>query len=99
MSFGSLSGPAVEALNAGCLQAGCLQSTGEGGVSSHHEKGGDLVWQVGTGYFGCREADGRFSLTRLGRRWSGSPDSRHRDQAESGSEAGRRRTPAEGEDE
>ena len=65
MSFGSLSGPAVEALNAGCRQAGCLQSTGEGGVSSHHEKGGDLVWQIGTGYFGCREADGRFSLTRL----------------------------------
>ena len=65
MSFGSLSGPAVEALNRGSQIAGCLQSTGEGGVSSHHLKGGDLVWQVGTGYFGCREPDGRFSLTRL----------------------------------
>ena len=65
MSFGSLSGPAVEALNRGCQIAGCLQSTGEGGVSSHHLKGGDLVWQVGTGYFGCREPDGRFSLARL----------------------------------
>ena len=65
MSFGSLSGPAVEALNRGSQIAGCLQSTGEGGVSSHHLKGGDLVWQVGTGYFGCREADGRFSLTQL----------------------------------
>jgi glutamate synthase (ferredoxin) len=65
MSFGSLSGPAVEALNRGCQIAGCLQSTGEGGVSSHHLKGGELVWQVGTGYFGCRELDGRFSLTKL----------------------------------
>jgi glutamate synthase (ferredoxin) len=65
MSFGSLSGPAVEALNRGCKTAGCLQSTGEGGVSSHHLKGGDLVWQVGTGYFGCREPDGRFSMARL----------------------------------
>ena len=65
MSFGSLSGPAVEALNGGSQIAGCLQSTGEGGVSSHHLKGGDLVWQVGTGYFGCREPDGRFSMARL----------------------------------
>jgi glutamate synthase domain-containing protein 2 len=65
MSFGSLSGPAVEALNRGCQQAGCLQSTGEGGVSPYHLKGGDLVWQVGTGYFGCREIDGRFSMARL----------------------------------
>jgi len=65
MSFGSLSGPAVEALNRGSQIAGCLQSTGEGGVSSHHLKGGDLVWQVGTGYFGCREPDGRFSMARL----------------------------------
>ena len=65
MSFGSLSGPAVEALNRGAEIAGCLQSTGEGGVSSHHLKGGDLVWQIGTGYFGCREPDGRFSMARL----------------------------------
>ena len=65
MSFGSLSGPAVEALNGGSQIAGCLQSTGEGGVSSHHLKGGDLVWQVGTGYFGCREPDGRFNMAKL----------------------------------
>ncbi len=65
MSFGSLSGPAVEALNRGCQIAGCLQSTGEGGVSSYHLSGGDLIWQVGTGYFGCREPDGRFSMARL----------------------------------
>ncbi|HMF98738.1 MAG TPA: FMN-binding glutamate synthase family protein [Vicinamibacterales bacterium] len=65
MSFGSLSGPAVEALNRGASIAGCWQNTGEGGVSIHHLRGGDLVWQIGTGYFGCREIDGRFSMSRL----------------------------------
>ena len=62
MSFGSLSGPAVQALNRGAQLAGCLQSTGEGGLSPHHAQGGDLVWQIGTGYFGCRDAAGGFSL-------------------------------------
>ena len=65
MSFGSLSSRAVEALNRGASLAGCWQNTGEGGVSIHHLHGGDLVWQVGTGYFGCREIDGRFSMARL----------------------------------
>ncbi|MGE3955194.1 MAG: glutamate synthase-related protein [Vicinamibacterales bacterium] len=65
MSFGSLSGAAVEALNRGCREAGCLQSTGEGGVSPYHQAGGDLVWQIGTGYFGCRDEQGRFNLSRL----------------------------------
>ncbi len=65
MSFGSLSGAAVEALNRGAALAGCLQNTGEGGLSPHHLHGGDLIFQIGTGYFGCRELDGRFSLTRL----------------------------------
>ncbi len=65
MSFGSLSGPAVEALNRGAALAGCLQNTGEGGVSRHHLHGGPLVLQVGTGYFGCRNPDGTFSLERL----------------------------------
>jgi glutamate synthase domain-containing protein 2 len=65
MSYGSLSAPAVEALNRGCQIAGALQNTGEGGLSPHHLNGGDLVLQVGTGYFGCRELDGRFSLARL----------------------------------
>ena len=65
MSFGSLSGPAVEAINRGCRIAGCFQSTGEGGVSGYHRHGGDLIWQIGTGYFGCRELDGTFSLSRL----------------------------------
>ncbi len=65
MSFGSLSGPAVEALNRGASIAGCLHNTGEGGVSPYHLMGGDLIWQIGTAYFGCREAGGRFSMARL----------------------------------
>jgi len=65
MSFGSLSGPAVEALNRGAAIAGCLQSTGEGSVSPYHLKGGELIWQVASGYFGCRELDGQFSMARL----------------------------------
>ena len=65
MSFGSLSGPAVEPLNRGAGIANCLHNTGEGGVSPYHLKGGDLIWQIGTAYFGCREADGRFSMKRL----------------------------------
>lgn len=65
MSFGALSGAAVEALNRGAAGAGCLQNTGEGGLSPHHLHGGDLIYQVGTGYFGCRDEEGRFSLSRL----------------------------------
>lgn len=65
MSFGALSGPAVQAMNRGAKLAGCLHNTGEGGVSEHHRQGGDLIWQIGTGYFGCRDAAGRFSLERF----------------------------------
>ncbi len=65
MSFGSLSGTAVEALNRGALIAGCLHNTGEGGVARHHGHGGELVWQIGTGYFGCRDAQGGFDLERF----------------------------------
>ena len=65
MSFGSLSGPAVEALNRGCAIADCLQNTGEGGVTPYHQHGGDLIWQIGTGYFGCRDAQGGFDLERF----------------------------------
>jgi glutamate synthase domain-containing protein 2 len=65
MSFGSLSGPAVEALNRGAALAGCLQNTGEGGLSPHHQHGGELVFQIGTAYFGCRDEAGRFDLARL----------------------------------
>ena len=65
MSFGSLSANAIEALNRGAALAGCLQNTGEGGVSPYHRKGGELVYQIGTAYFGCRDEQGRFDLQRL----------------------------------
>jgi glutamate synthase (ferredoxin) len=65
MSYGSLSGPAIEALNRGCEIAGCLHNTGEGGISEFHQHGGDLIWQIGTGYFGCRDKAGRFDLQRF----------------------------------
>jgi glutamate synthase (ferredoxin) len=65
MSYGSLSAAAIEALNRGAKLAGCLHNTGEGGVSPHHKHGGDLIWQIGTGYFGCRNTDGRFDLHRF----------------------------------
>ncbi len=65
MSFGSLSGPAVEAINRGVAIAGCMQNTGEGGIADHHRHGGDLVFQIGTGYFGARNRDGTFSMDAL----------------------------------
>src|SRR6187402_314673 len=62
MSFGSLSGNAVEALNAGAKIGGFAHNTGEGGISPHHlANGGDIIWQVGTGYFGARDEGGNFS--------------------------------------
>ena len=65
MSFGSLSAPATEALNNGAAMAGCWQNTGEGGLAPHHRHGGELVFQIGTAYFGCRDAAGRFDLRRM----------------------------------
>lgn len=65
MSFGSLSGPAVTALNKGAALAGAMQNTGEGGLSPYHRNGGDLILQIGTSYFGCRNEDGTFSLDKL----------------------------------
>ena len=63
MSFGSLSTAAIEALNAGAKIGEFAHNTGEGGISPYHLKhGGDLIWQIGTGYFGARGADGNFSL-------------------------------------
>ncbi len=73
MSFGSLSGAAVEALNRGAGLAGCLQNTGEGGLSIHHRHGGELVFQIGTAYFGCRDDRGRFDLERLKDLVAGAP--------------------------
>jgi len=62
MSYGSLSGAAVEAINRGVQLAGALQNTGEGGISDYHRKGGDIIWQIGTGYFGCRDDHGNFDM-------------------------------------
>jgi glutamate synthase domain-containing protein 2 len=65
MSFGALSAPAVTALNRGVKIAGCLQNTGEGGLSDYHLNGGELIFQIGTAYFGCRDKQGNFSLDHL----------------------------------
>ena len=65
MSFGSLSANAIKALNEGAKLAGCLHNTGEGVLSPFHRMGGDLVFQIGTAYFGCRDAQGKFELSRL----------------------------------
>jgi glutamate synthase (ferredoxin) len=62
MSFGSLGKNAVTALNKGAMAAGCIQNTGEGGISPYHLNGGDLIYQLGTGYFGSRDKNGRFSM-------------------------------------
>ncbi|QYA27250.1 FMN-binding glutamate synthase family protein [Gramella sp. MT6] len=62
MSFGSSSKNAVLAMNKGAKMGNFAQNTGEGGISDYHlEHGGDLIWQIGTGYFGCRKEDGSFN--------------------------------------
>ncbi|MFJ3255948.1 FMN-binding glutamate synthase family protein [Streptomyces sp. NPDC086771] len=73
MSFGSLSGAAVTALNKGAALAGAMQNTGEGGLSPYHRNGGDLILQIGTSYFGCRNEDGTFSLDKLKEVVAGAP--------------------------
>jgi glutamate synthase domain-containing protein 2 len=66
MSFGALSANAVRALNEGARRGGFYHDTGEGSISPYHrEKGGDLVWEIGSGYFGCRDDQGRFSEARF----------------------------------
>jgi glutamate synthase domain-containing protein 2 len=61
MSFGALSANAIRALNAGAKKGGFAHDTGEGGFSPYHrEKGGDIIWEIGSGYFGCRNPDGSF---------------------------------------
>jgi glutamate synthase domain-containing protein 2 len=61
MSFGALSANAIEALSGGAARGGFAHDTGEGGISPYHLRGGgDLIWEIGSGYFGCRDADGRF---------------------------------------
>ena len=66
MSFGALSANAIRALNAGAKLGGFYHDTGEGSISSYHrEMGGDLVWEIGSGYFGCRNDDGSFNRDRF----------------------------------
>lgn len=61
MSYGSMSKNAIMALNKGAKGGGFYHNTGEGSISEYHKMGGDLVYQVGTGYFGCRDLEGNFS--------------------------------------
>src|SRR5690606_12738877 len=63
MSYGALSKTAITSLNEGARIGGFAHNTGEGGISDYHLKGGDLIWQIGTGYFGCRDDEGRFNPT------------------------------------
>lgn len=66
MSFGSLSGNAIQALNRGAKLGNFMHDTGEGSVSRYHRMhGGDLVWEIGSGYFGCRTEDGHFNLEKF----------------------------------
>jgi glutamate synthase domain-containing protein 2 len=66
MSFGALSANAILALNGGARRGGFAHDTGEGSISQHHRvNGGDLIWEIGSGYFGCRDEAGRFSEERF----------------------------------
>ncbi len=65
MSFGALGSHAIEALNRGAAMGGFYHDTGEGAISPYHQKGGDLVWEIGTGYFGCRAKDGGFDADKF----------------------------------
>ena len=69
MSFGSLSKNAILALNGGAKIGGFFHNTGEGGLSPHHlEPGGDICWNIGTGYFSCRNSDGTFNFDEYKKR-------------------------------
>ena len=68
MSFGSLSKNAILALNNGAKQGGFYHNTGEGGLSPYHLQGGDVVWNIGTGYFSCRTDDGKFNYDEFVKR-------------------------------
>src|SRR5262249_359363 len=66
MSFGALSAAAIRALNRGAKLGNFAHDTGEGGLSDYHlEAGGDIIWEIGTGYFGCRTRAGRFDPERF----------------------------------
>ena len=66
MSFGALSPNAIRSLNIGAKKGGFAHDTGEGGLSSYHrEHGGDVIWEIGSGYFGCRNGDGTFCADKF----------------------------------
>jgi glutamate synthase domain-containing protein 2 len=68
MSFGSLSENAIVALNKGAAKGNFYHNTGEGGLTEFHLQGGDVTWQIGTGYFGCRDDEGNFSAEKFERK-------------------------------
>ena len=77
MSFGSLGAKAVSSMSKGSYSAGALHNTGEGGVSPYHKLGGaDIMWQLGTGYYGARGTDGKFSLDVLSEEVESTPQIR-----------------------
>ena len=68
MSFGALGGAAITALNKGAHKGNFFQNTGEGGISTYHQQGGDLCWQLASGYFGARRADGKLDEEKFAER-------------------------------
>ena len=88
MSFGSLSANAIRSLNKGAKMGGFAHDTGEGGVSPYHrENGGDIIWEIGSGYFGCRNEDGSFLAGEFRQDGDAAADQDDRDQALPGREA------------
>ena len=73
MSYGSLGSHAVEAINRGAKLANCYHNTGEGGISPYHKTGADIIYQIGTGYFGSRDLEGRFSIDKMLETVGGAP--------------------------
>ena len=65
MSYGALGSRSIEAINIGASMSHCYHNTGEGGISQYHRRGGNLILQLGTGYFGARDKNGKFSLAAL----------------------------------
>ena len=95
MSFGALSANAIRALNSGAKLGGFAHDTGEGGFSPYHrEGGGDVIWEIGSGYFGCRTAGRRLRPGQIRRRRRQRPDQDDRDQAQPGRQARPRRRAA-----
>ena len=97
MSFGSLSANAIEALNRGAAEGGFAHDTGEGAISPYHRNGGDLVWELGSGYFGARTDDGGFDEATVRGQGRRRPGQDGQPQAQPGREARHRRGPSGGE--